>query len=68
MTRLTLAGALYITFICLILEFMMVAWNVRFYFSGTSLQIVVVVIMDFMKQVQTHLMSHQYESVLKKQI
>ena len=56
MTRLTLAGALYITFICLIPEFMMVAWNVRFYFGGTSLLIVVVVIMDFMAQVQTHLM------------
>ncbi|MGL5728438.1 MAG: preprotein translocase subunit SecY [Plesiomonas sp.] len=66
MTRLTLAGALYITFICLIPEFMMVAWNVRFYFGGTSLLIVVVVIMDFMAQVQTHLMSHQYESALKK--
>ena len=66
MTRLTLAGALYITFICLIPEFMMVAWNVRFYFGGTSLLIVVVVIMDFMAQVQTHLMSQQYDSVLKK--
>jgi preprotein translocase subunit SecY len=66
MTRLTLAGALYIKFICLIPEFMMVAWNVRFYFGGTSLLIVVVVIMDFMAQVQTHLMSQQYDSVLKK--
>ncbi len=66
MTRLTLAGALYITFICLIPEFMMIAWNVRFYFGGTSLLIVVVVIMDFMAQVQTLLMSQQYESVLKK--
>jgi preprotein translocase subunit SecY len=66
MTRLTLAGALYITFICLIPQFMMSAWNVRFYFGGTSLLIVVVVIMDFMAQVQTHLMSQQYESVLKK--
>ena len=66
MTRLTLAGALYITFICLIPQFMMVAWNVRFYFGGTSLLIVVVVIMDFMAQVQTHLMSQQYDSVLKK--
>ncbi|MBF9001734.1 MULTISPECIES: preprotein translocase subunit SecY [Vibrio] len=66
MTRLTLAGALYITFICLIPQFMMSAWNVRFYFGGTSLLIVVVVIMDFMAQVQTHMMSHQYESVLKK--
>ncbi|PJC85767.1 preprotein translocase subunit SecY [Vibrio sp. HA2012] len=66
MTRLTLAGALYITFICLIPQFMMTAWNVRFYFGGTSLLIVVVVIMDFMAQVQTHLMSQQYDSVLKK--
>jgi preprotein translocase subunit SecY len=66
MTRLTLAGAMYITFICLIPEFMMIAWNVRFYFGGTSLLIVVVVIMDFMAQVQTHMMSQQYESVLKK--
>ncbi|MGO1296949.1 MAG: preprotein translocase subunit SecY [Vibrio sp.] len=66
MTRLTLAGALYITFICLIPQFMMSAWNVRFYFGGTSLLIVVVVIMDFMAQVQTHMMSNQYESVLKK--
>ena len=66
MTRLTLAGALYITFICLIPEFMMIAWNVRFYFGGTSLLIVVVVIMDFMAQVQTLMMSQQYESVLKK--
>ncbi|MCS4309527.1 preprotein translocase subunit SecY [Rheinheimera pacifica] len=66
MTRLTLAGALYITFICLVPEFMMVAWDVQFYFGGTSLLIIVVVIMDFMAQVQTHLMSHQYDSVLKK--
>jgi preprotein translocase subunit SecY len=66
MTRLTLAGALYITFICLVPEFMLIAWNVPFYFGGTSLLIMVVVIMDFMAQVQTHLMSNQYESVLKK--
>ncbi|MEO9944240.1 MAG: preprotein translocase subunit SecY [Paraglaciecola sp.] len=66
MTRLTLAGALYITFICLVPEFMLIAWNVPFYFGGTSLLIMVVVVMDFMAQVQTHLMSHQYESVLKK--
>ncbi|MBG23317.1 MAG: preprotein translocase subunit SecY [Idiomarinaceae bacterium] len=66
MTRLTLAGALYITFVCLVPEFMMIAWNVQFYFGGTSLLIIVVVIMDFMAQVQTHLMSHQYDSVLKK--
>lgn len=66
MTRLTLAGAAYITFICLVPEFMMVALNTQFYFGGTSLLIIVVVIMDFMAQVQTHLMSHQYDSVLKK--
>ena len=66
MTRLTLAGALYITLVCLVPEFMMIAWNVTFYFGGTSLLIIVVVIMDFMAQVQTHLMSSQYESVLKK--
>jgi len=66
MTRLTLAGALYITFICLVPEFMTAAWDVQFYFGGTSLLIIVVVIMDFMEQVQTHLMSHQYDSVLKK--
>lgn len=66
MTRLTLAGALYITLICLVPEFMMIFWNVQFYFGGTSLLIIVVVIMDFMAQVQTHLMSHQYDNVLKK--
>ncbi|SQH74295.1 preprotein translocase membrane subunit [Shewanella benthica] len=66
MTRLTLAGALYITFICLVPEFMLITWQVQFYFGGTSLLIMVVVIMDFMAQVQTHMMSHQYESVMKK--
>jgi preprotein translocase subunit SecY len=66
MTRLTLAGAIYITFVCLVPEFMLLTWNVPFYFGGTSLLIIVVVIMDFMAQVQTHLMSSQYESVLKK--
>lgn len=66
MTRLTLVGALYITFICLIPEFMREAMNVPFYFGGTSLLIVVVVIMDFMAQVQTLMMSSQYESALKK--
>ncbi len=66
MTRLTLAGALYITFVCLVPEFMMIAWDVQFYFGGTSLLIIVVVIMDFMAQVQTHMMSHQYDNVLKK--
>ncbi|QIZ78476.1 preprotein translocase subunit SecY [Ferrimonas lipolytica] len=66
MTRLTLVGAAYITFICLVPEFMMITTNVPFYLGGTSLLIMVVVIMDFMAQVQTHLMSSQYESVLKK--
>jgi preprotein translocase subunit SecY len=66
MTRLTLAGALYITFVCLVPEFLMSALKVQFYFGGTSLLIIVVVIMDFMAQVQAHRMSHQYESVLKK--
>jgi len=66
MTRLTLIGALYITFICLIPEFMRDAMKVPFYFGGTSLLIVVVVIMDFMAQVQTLMMSSQYESALKK--
>ncbi|WP_226811151.1 preprotein translocase subunit SecY [Candidatus Steffania adelgidicola] len=66
MTRLTLVGAMYITFICLIPEFMRTAMKVTFYFGGTSLLIVVVVIMDFMGQVQTLLMSSQYEFALKK--
>lgn len=66
MTRLTLAGALYITFICLVPQFIIMAWDVNFYFGGTSLLIIVVVIMDFMAQVQTHLMSHQYDNVLQK--
>ena len=54
------------TFVCLVPEFMMIAWNVQFYFGGTSLLIIVVVVMDFMAQIQTLLMSHQYDSVLKK--
>lgn len=66
MTRLTLIGAMYITFICLIPEFMRGAMNVPFQFGGTSLLIVVVVIMDFIAQVQTLMMSSQYESALKK--
>jgi preprotein translocase subunit SecY len=66
MTRLTMAGALYITTVCLLPEFMILNWNVPFYFGGTSLLIVVVVVMDFMAQVQAHLMSHQYEGLLKK--
>ena len=66
MTRLTLAGAIYITAVCLLPEFLIVGWNVPFYFGGTSLLIVVVVIMDFIAQVQAHLMSHQYEGLMKK--
>ncbi|MDJ0871743.1 MAG: preprotein translocase subunit SecY [Gammaproteobacteria bacterium] len=66
MTRLTMVGAVYITAVCLLPEFMILKWNVPFYFGGTSLLIVVVVIMDFMSQVQSHLLSHQYEGLLKK--
>ncbi len=66
MSRLTLAGALYITAVCLLPEFLIVGWNVPFYFGGTSLLIVVVVVMDFMAQVQAHMMSHQYEGLMKK--
>lgn len=66
MTRLTLAGAIYVTLVCLLPEFMILTWNVPFYFGGTSLLIIVVVVMDFMAQVQAHIMSYQYESLLKK--
>lgn len=66
LTRLTLVGAVYITFVCLIPEFLIVNWNVPFYFGGTSLLIIVVVAMDFMAQVQAYIMTHQYESLLKK--
>jgi preprotein translocase subunit SecY len=64
--KLTLAGAVYITLVCLLPEFLIVYANVPFYFGGTSLLIIVVVVMDFMAQVQAHLMSHQYEGLLKK--
>jgi len=64
--RLTLAGAIYITAVCLLPEFLILKWNVPFYFGGTSLLIIVVVTMDFMSQVQAYVMSHQYESLLKK--
>jgi preprotein translocase subunit SecY len=64
--RLTLAGAIYITFVCLVPEFLNLRFSVPFYFGGTSLLIVVVVTMDFMSQVQAYLMTHQYESLLKK--
>lgn len=66
MTRLTLSGAAYVTLVCLLPEFLILAWNVPFYFGGTSLLIIVVVVMDFMAQVQAHIMSFQYESLLKK--
>jgi len=66
MSRLTLGGAIYITAVCLLPEFLIVGWNVPFYFGGTSLLIIVVVVMDFMAQVQAHLMSHQYEGLMKK--
>ncbi len=66
MTRLTLAGAVYITSVCLLPEFLILQLNVPFYFGGTSLLIIVVVVMDFMSQVQAHLMSHQYEGLMKK--
>ncbi|MEQ8288965.1 MAG: preprotein translocase subunit SecY [Gammaproteobacteria bacterium] len=66
LTKLTLAGAVYITAVCLLPEFLIVKFNVPFYFGGTSLLIIVVVVMDFMSQVQSHLMSHQYEGLMKK--
>ncbi len=66
MSRLTLVGALYITLVCLLPEVLIAEWNVPFYFGGTSLLIIVVVTMDFMAQVQAYVMSHQYESLLKK--
>ncbi|MFZ9757037.1 MAG: preprotein translocase subunit SecY, partial [Burkholderiaceae bacterium] len=64
--RLTLVGALYITIVCLIPEALVMKWNVPFYFGGTSLLIICVVTMDFMAQVQSYIMSQQYESLLKK--
>ena len=64
--RLTLVGALYVTLICLLPEFLILKYNVPFYFGGTSLLIIVVVTMDFMAQVQAYMLSHQYESLLKK--
>ncbi len=65
-SKLTMVGAIYITFVCLIPEFLIVQWSVPFYFGGTSLLIIVVVTMDLISQVQSHLMSRQYESILKK--
>jgi preprotein translocase subunit SecY len=66
MTRLTGVGALYLVLVCLVPTFMQNAWHVPFYFGGTSLLIVVVVVMDFTAQVTAHLYSHQYEGLLKK--
>jgi preprotein translocase subunit SecY len=66
LTRLTLAGAVYVTLVCLLPEFLILRWNVPFYFGGTSLLIIVVVTMDFMAQVQAYVMTHQYESLLRK--
>jgi preprotein translocase subunit SecY len=66
LTRLTAVGAIYITLVCLLPEFLILEFGVPFYFGGTSLLIIVVVVMDFMAQVQAHLMSHQYEGLMKK--
>jgi preprotein translocase subunit SecY len=66
LTRLSLWGGIYITAVCLLPEFMILYWRVPFYFGGTSLLIIVVVTMDFMSQLQAHMMSHQYEGLLKK--
>ena len=66
LTRLTFVGAIYITLVCLLPEFLRMGLDVQFYFGGTSLLIIVVVVMDFMAQVQAHLMSHQYDSLLSK--
>lgn len=66
MTRLTLMGAVYLALVSLLPQFLILAWHVPFYFGGTSLLIVVVVLMDFIAQVQSHLMSHQYESLMNK--
>lgn len=66
LSRLTFWGAAYITLVCLLPEFLILWWNVPFYFGGTSLLIIVVVVMDFMSQLQAHLMSHQYEGLMKK--
>ncbi|HHA19438.1 MAG TPA: preprotein translocase subunit SecY, partial [Methylophaga sp.] len=66
LTRLTLAGAIYITAVCLLPEFLILYWRVPFYFGGTSLLIIVVVVMDFVSQIQSHMMSHQYDGLMKK--
>jgi preprotein translocase subunit SecY len=66
LTKLTLWGAIYVTAVCLLPELLIVNWNVPFYFGGTSLLIIVVVVMDFIAQLQAHMMSHQYEGLLRK--
>jgi len=66
LTRLTLAGSIYVTIVCLVPEFLQMHWNVPFYFGGTSLLIIVVVTMDFMSQAQAYVMSQQYDSLMKK--
>jgi preprotein translocase subunit SecY len=66
LTRLTFWGALYITGVCLLPEFLILNFNLQFYFGGTSLLIIVVVTMDFMAQLQAHAMTHQYEGLFKK--
>ena len=66
LTRLTLFGSIYMTAVCLMPQFLVVQFNISFQLGGTALLIVVVVVMDFMSQVQTHLLSHQYESLMKK--
>lgn len=66
LTRLTMVGAIYIALVCLLPQILVVGWNIPFYLGGTSLLIAVVVTMDLMTQIQSHLMSHQYESIMKK--
>lgn len=66
MLRLTLTGSIYVTLVCLLPEFLILKWNVPFYFGGTSLLIIVIVTMDFMSQIQSHVMSSQYDSLLRK--
>jgi preprotein translocase subunit SecY len=66
LTRLTFFGAIYVTLVCLLPEFLIVQWNVPFYFGGTSLLIIVAVTMDTANQIQSHLVSHQYEGLMRK--
>ena len=66
LTRITLWGGIYITGVCLMPELLIMQWQVPFYFGGTSLLIMVVVTMDFLAQLQAHMMSHQYEGLMKK--